>query len=193
MCVHNEAQQRRFCEIECGSKKMDLRLGPPSRERILLHPEERFRAGFGHAMDQVVSQIKGQAKDQAPRAEAVATRWVESARPVWSWFADEWLRVGTVAAVVLIVGLLLHAVFGANGMVVYNQKRAEMQSLQNEVERLQTENSQYVNQIKSLKSDPAAIEKEAREQLHYTRPGEVVYLAPVSPPKPPTSRAMNGN
>jgi len=171
---------------------MDLRLGPPSRVRILLHPEGRLRAGVGHAMDQVFSQIKGQAKDQAPRAEAVATRWVEGARPVWLWLAEEWLRLGTVAAVVLIVGLLLHAVFGANGMVVYNQKRAEMQSLQNEVKRLQTENSQYVNQIKSLKSDPAAIEKEAREQLHYTRPGEVVYVAPAPPPESPTGRAKNG-
>ena len=171
---------------------MDLRLGPPSRGRILLQPEGRFRAGVGHAMDQVFSQIKGQAKDQAPRAEAVATRCVESARPVWSWLVEEWLRLGTVAAVVLIVGLLLHAVFGANGMVVYNQKRAELQSLLSEVERLQTENGQYVNQIKSLKSDPAAIEKEAREQLHYTRPGEVVYVAPAPPPEPPVGRAKNG-
>jgi cell division protein FtsB len=76
-------------------------------------------------------------------------------------------------------------------MVIYRQKRAEMQSLKNEVDRLQKENSQYVDQIKSLKSDPAAIEKEAREQLHYTKPGEVVYVAPDPPQKPPTGRAQN--
>lgn len=81
--------------------------------------------------------------------------------------------------------------FGANGMVVYRQKRTEMQSLQSEVDRLQKENSQYVDRIKSLKSDPAAIEKEAREQLHYTRPREFVYVAPDPPPKPPTGRAKN--
>jgi cell division protein FtsB len=81
--------------------------------------------------------------------------------------------------------------FGANGMVIYRQKHAEVQSLQSEVERLQKENSQYVDQIKSLKSDPAAIEKEAREQLHYTRRGEVVYVAPDPPPKPPADRAKN--
>jgi cell division protein FtsB len=66
-----------------------------------------------------------------------------------------------------------------------------MQSLQSEVERVQKENNQYVDQIRSLKSDPAAIEKEAREQLHYTRRGEVVYVAPDPPQKRPTGRAKN--
>ena len=156
--------------------------------RILPRPEEGLRA----VIDQAMGQVKEQAKDQAPRAEAVAARWVERTRPFWSWFAVEWRRLGTTAAILLIVGLLLHAMFGANGMVVYRQKRAEMQALQSEVERLQKENSQYADQIKSLKSDPAAIEKEAREQLHYTRRGEVVYVAPDPPPKPPTGRAKNG-
>ena len=31
-------------------------------------------------------------------------------------------------------------------------------------------------------TDPKTIEKEAREQLHYARPGEVVYVAPAPPP-----------
>jgi cell division protein FtsB len=60
------------------------------------------------------------------------------------------------------------------------------------VDRLQKENSRFVGQIRSLKSDPAAIEKEAREQLHYTRHGEIVYVSPDPPPKPATSRAKNG-
>jgi cell division protein FtsB len=151
--------------------------------RILPRPEERLRA--------VMNQAMGQAMDQAPKAEAVAARWVERTRPVWSWLVLEWRRLGTAAAILIIFGLVLHAMFGANGMVVYRQKRTEVQSLQTEVERLQKENSQYANQIKSLKSDPAAIEKEAREQLHYTRPGEVVYVAPDPPQKPPTGRAKN--
>jgi len=151
--------------------------------RILPRGEEGLRA--------VISQAKSQAKDQAPRAEAAAARWVERTRPVWSWFVLEWHRLGTVAAVLLIVGLLLHAMLGANGMVIYRQKRAEMKALQSEVERLEKENRQYVDQIKSLKSDPAAIEKEAREQLHYARRGEVVYVAPAPPQKPPTGSAQN--
>ena len=153
--------------------------------RILPRPEEGLRAAIDQAMDQAIEQAKG----QAPRAEAAAARWVERTRPVWSWPAREWRRLGTAAAILLIVGLLLHAMFGANGMVVYWQKHAELKSLQSEVERLRKENGQYVDQIKSLKSDPAAIEKEAREQLHYTKRGEVIYVAPDPPQKPPTGRA----
>jgi len=154
----------------------NLRLGPASRARIFPRPEESLRAVM----------------EQAPRAEAAAARWVERTRPGWSWLAREWRRLGTAAAVLLIVGLLLHAMFGANGMVVYRQKRAEMEALQSEVDRLQKANAQYAERIKELKSDPAAIEKEAREQLHYTRKGEVVFVAPEPPAKPATGRAGNG-
>ncbi len=122
----------------------------------------------------------------------MAARYVEQTRPVWSWIAAEWRRVGTAAALLLTLGLVLHAMFGANGMVVYQQKRAERQTLQSEVERVQKENDQYVERIKALKTDRRAIEREAREQLHYTRPGEFVYVAPDPPQKPPTARAKNG-
>src|ERR1017187_480009 len=155
---------------------MDLRLGPASRARIFPRPEESLRAVM----------------EQAPRAEAVAARWVEQTRPGWSWVAREWRRLGTAAAVVLIVGLLIHAMFGANGMVASRQKRAEMEALQSEVDRLQKANEQSAERIKMLKSDPAAIEKEAREQLHYTRKGEVVFVAPDPAPKLTTGRAQNG-
>jgi hypothetical protein len=57
------------------------------------------RAGAGHAIGQAVEQ----ARDRAPMAEAVAARWVERTRPAWSWLALEWRRLGTVAAVVLII------------------------------------------------------------------------------------------
>lgn len=119
-------------------------------------------------------------------------RRMEQTRPVWSWLAAEWRRLATAAVILLTIGLLLHALFGANGMVVYRQKRAEMQSIQKDAERLQIENDQYVERIRGLKTDHRAIEKEAREQLHYTRPGEFVYVAPDPPQKPPTARAKNG-
>ena len=144
--------------------------------RILPRPEDGLRA--------VV--------EQGPRAEAMAGRCIERTRPVWSWLAREWRRLGTAAAVFIAAGLLLHAMFGANGMVVYRQKRSELNLVQIDVDRLQKENDEYVARIKALKSNPAAIEKEAREQLHYTRPGEYVYVAPDPPPKPPTGRARNG-
>jgi len=81
--------------------------------------------------------------------------------------------------------------FGANGMVVYRQKKTDYNALQSEIDELQKENERYTHQIKSLKTDPMTIEKEAREQLHYARPGEVVYVtpAPESPQKPANNAA----
>ena len=40
------------------------------------------------------------------------------------------------------------------------------------------------HQIDHLKSDPDAIEREAREKLHYARPGEVIYALPDQPKDP---------
>ena len=98
------------------------------------------------------------------------------------------LATGTVA--VLTVWLFAHVMLGANGMVVYRQKKAEYQSLQKQIDDLQKENDRYAQQVKSLQApDPSTIEKEAREQLHYARPGEVVYVSP--PPAHPQSPATN--
>jgi cell division protein FtsB len=79
--------------------------------------------------------------------------------------------------------------FGANGMVIYRQKRAEYHDLQKENQKLLQENDLYTQRIKSLRTDPKTIEKEAREQLHYTRPGEVIYVAP--PPAAPQHPSTN--
>jgi cell division protein FtsB len=56
--------------------------------------------------------------------------------------------------------------------------------LRHEIDALQKENDHYTGQINALQTDPKTIEKEAREQLHYARPGEVVYIAPAPPPIP---------
>jgi cell division protein FtsB len=90
-------------------------------------------------------------------------------------------KLATAAVILLAVLLALHVVFGANGMIVYQKKRSEYRILQKDVEQLQKENDALSQRIKALKTDPAAIEKEAREQLHYARPGEVIYLNPRQP------------
>ena len=77
------------------------------------------------------------------------------------------------------VSLFVHVMFGANGMVVYRQKRAEYEALQKQIADSQRDNDFYTQQIQGLKSDRSAIEKEAREQLGYARPGEYVYVPPA--------------
>jgi cell division protein FtsB len=90
-------------------------------------------------------------------------------------------KLATAAVAALAVFLALHVIFGANGTIVYQNKKSEYRSLQKDVDQLQKENQQLSEQIKALKTDPSAIEKEAREQLHYARPGEVIYLTPGQP------------
>lgn len=120
--------------------------------------------------------------ERAPQAEALGKRLTEKLRPTATWLYNSRRRLATSAVAVLTVWLFLHVMFGANGMVVYRQKRAEYQNLRHEIDDLQRENDHYTGQINALQTDPKTIEKEAREQLHYTRPGEVVYIAPAPAP-----------
>lgn len=126
--------------------------------------------------------------EKAPQAEALAERWIEKSQPLLSAVYSERRRLATAGVGLLAVWLFLHVMFGANGMVVYRLKRTERQKLQAEIEKLQRENDLYEQQIKGLQNDPQAIEKEAREQLHYARPGEVVYVEPV-PARPRNNTA----
>lgn len=146
---------------------------PVSRLRILPSPEDSLRA--------VVSK--------APQAEAWIGQLVWKSRPVWRWAFGAWRRLATAAVVLLTIWLSLHVMLGANGMVIYRQKRAEYQRLQKENQKLQDDNDLYTQHIKALRSDPQAIEKEAREQLHYTRPGEVIYVAPAATAQTPPASA----
>jgi len=129
--------------------------------------------------------------ERAPQAEAWADRMMVKLRPTLTMLHGIWRRLATAAVAAFTVWLFIHVMFGANGMVVYRQKKAEYVGLQTEIHSLQQENDRYTNQIKSLQTDPKTIEKEAREQLHYARPGEVVYVSPPppAPPKPATDSA----
>ncbi len=112
--------------------------------------------------------------DLPPFLERLVTRFQSAVETIYN------LRRKIATAGVLVIAALVayHAVFGANGMVVYQNKKMELKSVNVEVDKLQKENQQLTDQIKALKSDPKAIEKEAREQLRYARPGEVIYLLP---------------
>jgi cell division protein FtsB len=83
---------------------------------------------------------------------------------------------------VLAVGLALllmgHVINGKHGLSVWHQKRAEDRELQRAIKDVELENAQLKQSIDRLKSDPDAIEHEAREKLHYAKPGEVIYTLP---------------
>ena len=84
-------------------------------------------------------------------------------------------RIATGLAVVLTVLLGYHVMFGRNGISIYEQKRVEDRDLHQRIDSLQQENDRLKSHVDRLQSDPDAIEHEARERLHYARPGEVIY------------------
>jgi cell division protein FtsB len=121
--------------------------------------------------------------EHAPQAEALAASWIERARPLAMSVYALRRRIATIAVTGVAAFLFVHVMFGANGMIVYKQKRAEYEALRNQNIEVQLENDRYARQIQGLKSDQKAIEKEAREQLGYAKAGEYVYVAPA-PAKP---------
>jgi len=90
-------------------------------------------------------------------------------------------KLATFGVGVLACFLAYHVVFGANGLVVYKQKRDAYRQLQEQNRTLEQQNLELEKQNKALKTDAQAIEKEARERLHYARSGEVVYTVPSKP------------
>ena len=84
-------------------------------------------------------------------------------------------RIATALAVLLAIFFGYHVIVGRNGVNVYEQKRAEDRALHQEIDSLQQENTRLKGHVEHLKSDPDAIEREARERLHYARPDEIIY------------------
>jgi cell division protein FtsB len=154
---------------------MDFRVRTFSKLRVLPRPEDGLRA----------------LAERAPEAEAWVAGRATKVRPVLDWLYVMRRRIATATVLVVTLLLFLHVMFGANGMVVYRQKRTEYETLEKQLDRLQKENQNYTKDIQGLKTDPQMMEKEAREQLHYARPGEVVYVAPtpVLPVESPVNKS----
>ena len=113
-------------------------------------------------LERLVEQIE--ANQEVRRACDVAYRWRR--------------KLATAAVAIVAAWMAFHVIFGANGMVVYQSKKAEYRQRQTDVESLQKENDRLTKDVEALRTDSRAIEKAAREEFGYARPGEVIYLLP---------------
>jgi cell division protein FtsB len=84
-------------------------------------------------------------------------------------------RVGILALVVVCAFLVMHEIYGDNGVLAMQRKRREHHSLEQQVQRLRQENHDLEQQVKKLTSDPFTIEQRAREELDLARPHERIY------------------
>jgi cell division protein FtsB len=85
--------------------------------------------------------------------------------------------------------LLLQDVFGTHGVLAMRRAQKEAATVKKEIDQINEENRQLRDRVKSLKNDPDAIERIARDELHLARPGEIIFeTAPrpgdVSTPAP---------
>lgn len=114
----------------------------------------------------------------------IAGRWLYQMRRL----------LATICIAVLAVLIGYKVVFGANGMKVWQAKRAEVQRLESEIDQKQMEQQQLQHEVDALqRGDPSVIEKEAREQLGYVKPGEVVLYQQKNKPDPRTAPAVAEN
>ena len=104
------------------------------------------------------------------------------------WVQHGWRSAGTVFAVMLALALAWTVINGHHGLSSWYQQRNQEKQLKHEIDDLQRENARLRNHVDRLKTDPDAIEHEAREKLHYAKPGEVIYTLPPDPPSPPTAQ-----
>lgn len=93
-------------------------------------------------------------------------------------------RMATFAAGALAIAVGYHVMFGHNGLTAFEQKRQDAHALEVQMKMLQRENETLRGHVVRLQNDPNAIEHQAREELHYTRPGEVIVTLPPDAPAP---------
>ena len=96
-------------------------------------------------------------------------------------------RAATFATAILALVMAYGVIFGHNGLTAFAHKREEAKLLQEQMQQLQKENDRLHEHINHLQTDPDAIEHEAREELHYTRSGEVIYTLPNASADPSRS------
>ncbi len=82
----------------------------------------------------------------------------------------------SLALFLILAASALNALFGDRGLLELLKVREEVQSLDREIAMLRAENQRILEEIRSLKTSPMAVERLARENLGLVKPGEVVLL-----------------
>ena len=74
--------------------------------------------------------------------------------------------------------LLLHDIFGVHGVIAMRRTQKEIEQIREQIGKLNNDNKSLASQVNSLKTDPKAIERIAREEMGLARPGEIIYKLP---------------
>ncbi|HVT44840.1 MAG TPA: septum formation initiator family protein [Thermoanaerobaculia bacterium] len=88
------------------------------------------------------------------------------------------LKAVFLLSAVLTIVFLVSFVFSEQGISELQRSRKHVQSLQEEIARLETENLRLRREIQSLRTSTFVVERIAREDLGMSKEGEIVYLLP---------------
>ena len=81
-------------------------------------------------------------------------------------------------AVSVFISFLLSFFLGQSGIFRLRQLQTEYDRMQMRNYQMALENRRLAREIESLKHDPAAIEKIAREELRFSSKGDIVLIVP---------------
>jgi cell division protein FtsB len=94
-------------------------------------------------------------------------------------------KATTLFSVIAVIALVVGSLFGDRGILQLLRQRQRTEVLAREIEQLREENRALAEEIVSLRRDPAAVERLAREELGLARPGESVFVLREPPPRQP--------
>lgn len=83
-----------------------------------------------------------------------------------------------VISVAVFLSIMLSFFLGQSGILRLSQMQQEYDRALLENQQYVLENKRLAGEIKKLRRDPAAIEKIAREELHFVSPHDIVLLIP---------------
>ena len=79
-----------------------------------------------------------------------------------------------LVAVCIAAGLGIKSLAGAQGFRRYLSLQREMGRLVEQRRQLSEQNRHLRDEIRALREDPEALEQAAREELGFTKPGEII-------------------
>jgi cell division protein FtsB len=85
-------------------------------------------------------------------------------------------RLILTLALCALLALVGRSILGDRGLFEVWRKKSSFERLSGEVQALRDQNSSLHREIEALRHNPLAIERIARENLGYARPGEITFV-----------------
>jgi cell division protein FtsB len=101
---------------------------------------------------------------------------------------SRWLRVWALVNGVVVVGLVVSALGGDNGVVERERRREELAKVRALNDEISAKNQALKREIDALAADDVFLEQVVREETGWVRPDEVIYVFRPTASDAPTPR-----